>query len=176
MELVEEIERKNVIRIANQPATYVKQRIAEAAKGLSLAGSAQVRCELVNESLCKLTTVLYEQDGDGTLANVEVVTERILIPVPWGSSGWKLWGLRYWEARTLAKILRVRVENRRKLPVLFDYSAESRNWYINVDTYPTVDAALVYLQKHPVSLHEWKTYSQAYKEYRREVVTAHRNK
>ena len=98
--ITELIERKVTIRGAS-PTAHVKQRLAQAATDLNRAGMLQAQCEVVNEALCQLATMLYAKDSDGALANVDTRTGRLLVPAPWGDTGWKLWGLRQWEARIL---------------------------------------------------------------------------
>lgn len=57
----------------------------------------------------------YEADTDGAPCNVDRVTFRLLRPAPWGSDGWKAWGLRHWEAGTLRQIMLNRQEGHRRV-------------------------------------------------------------
>lgn len=144
------------------PLPNVKQRMAAAAQELSMAGNNQARVELLQESVLALTTVLYECDPDGTPANIDTRTHRILLPVPWGKAGWKRWGLRDWEAGILRQILIVRGQMRRVAP-LFDYNAESRTWHIDLHAYPRLDLALMYWKSHPILLKDWRLFADAYR-------------
>jgi hypothetical protein len=145
-------ERKPEIR-ESRPREYVKQRIAESAANLSRAGVLAARVELINEALCRLAELAYELDTDGTLANVDSVTYRLLIPAPWGRSGYIRWGLRQHEATTLRAILRTRQASPSR-PPLFTFDAQS--WYVNMYDYNTLQTAQWWLQKSPITLKEWR--------------------
>ena len=162
-------DRKETIRQAH-PAGHVRQRIADAAEQLNLAGRLAERVELVNEALCKLTTLLYLPDSDGRAANVDSVTFRLLVPAPWGSRGWRRWGLRAHEAETLRCVLLDRQRSHRvgaRSP-LFTYDVDTRSWYLNVGDYPRVDAALLWLRHSAITLAEWR---RAGVEYRQRRIT-----
>lgn len=169
-------DRKNEIRGAG-PGAYVKQRIADAADKLSLAGTLAARVELCNEALSKLVTLCYELDTDGLAANVDIVTYRILIPLPWGSAGWRRWGLRYHEALVLRAIMLAR-QGGQPAP-LFVYDDGARMWCLNVMDYRGPKAAQAWLHAAPVTLAEWKAYLRQYrngavmvqKRYRKGSVT-----
>jgi hypothetical protein len=112
------------------------------------------RVELVNEALCRLTELAYEQDADGVWANVDSVTYRLLIPSPWGSVGYKTWNLRQHEANTLRKILQTR-QPAGKRPPLFTFDQQS--WFVNMHDYSQLGHAQWYLEKTPITLKEWRT-------------------
>lgn len=164
------VERKQDVRLS-EPSGYVRRRIGQEASNLSLAGQMAACVELVNESLCRLTEMLYEPEVDGGFANVDMVTWRILIPVPWGSQGWRVWGLRAWEAEALRKLLLVRSEMQRHVR-LYDYNEVSYTWHLNLHDYPTYDLALAYLERHPVTLQDWRRQASAYKQRRINAVAA----
>ena len=104
MTILKLTDRKADIRAAG-PGPYVRSRIAEAADALSLKGTMAGRVELANESLSKLVVLVYEADTDRKANNVDLVSLRILIPLPWGSMGWRHWGLRAHEANVLRAIM-----------------------------------------------------------------------
>jgi len=157
VEIKQLVERVADIRNA-RPSASTRQRVAEAAQGLSLAGEAQIHVEMANEALAALTVLLYETDADGRPANIDRRTWRLLIPAPWGREGWRKWGLRSWEAQVLRQVLRVRNEHRTHVN-LFDYDDQSRRWHLNRSDYPTLADALGYLKAHPVSLAEWRKHA-----------------
>jgi len=150
------IDRKVTIRGAS-PTAHVKQRLAQAATDLNRAGMLQAQCEVVNEALCQLATMLYARDSDGGWANVDGLTGRLLVPAPWGNSGWKKWGLRQWESVVLRSVLMARVPNVKPLP-LFDYCDTARTWHLNGSSYPTLADAQNYLQRRPITVAEWRTH------------------
>ena len=151
------IDRKVTIRGAS-PTAHVKQRLAQAATELNRAGMLQAQCEVINEALCQFTAMLYQRDSDGVLANVDARTGRLLVPAPWGDSGWKQWGLRQWEARILRSLLLTRLQDAKR-PPLFDFNNHSRTWYLNSGDYPSLEAATHYLQRGAVKLAEWRNVS-----------------
>lgn len=167
-------DRKNEIRSAPGPGAYVKQRIADAADALSLAGTLAARCELANEALCALVELCYQADADNRAANVDLVTLRLLIPAPWGSSGWKRWGLRGHEATVLRRILLARQNNWKqgRAAPLFTYDPDCRYWTLNIHDYPRIIEAQAWLRSNAITLTEWRraaqqvlsTYRSAYKE------------
>lgn len=161
MELRETVERIADIRHA-KPSAATRQRVQEAAQELSRAGDMQLRVELANEALAALVALLYQADSDGQPANIDPVTWRVLLPCPWGSSGWRQWGLRSYEAEVLRYVLRVRSDARRHVN-LFDYNEQSRTWHVNIADYPTAKDALQYLKQQPVTLREWRQQSAAYR-------------
>lgn len=161
MDLLQVVDRKNEIRTMAQPAHMVKQRIAQAAQDLNRAGSMALHVELANEALCKFVAMLYHKDQDGAWANIDGRTHRLLVPAPWGSKGWRKWGLRKWEGAVLRSIMLARVQDARR-PCLFDYNGEVRLWFLNVTDYGVFDAAQHYLNRSPVTLAEWRKYASTY--------------
>lgn len=154
-------DRKAGVR-ASGPGHYVKQRIADAADQLSLAGTMAARAELCNEALHKLVELAYQSDADLKACNVDLVTLRILIPLPWGSSGWKRWNMRAHEATVLRRILLGRQatwQQGRPAP-LFTYDPDGRYWTLNVHDYPRIVEAQAWLQGNAISLTEWRKVSQ----------------
>lgn len=163
MELMQTIDRKNEIRAAALPASMVKQRIAQAADELNRAGSMALHVELANEALTKFTLMLYQREQDGGWANIDQRTHRLLVPAPWGSAGWRVWGLRNWESRILRCVMLERVKDARR-PCLFDYNTDNRTWYLNVTDYGVIAAADHYLQRSPITLAEWRKHDNAYRQ------------
>ena len=161
MELQQIVERVADIRHA-RPSTAVRQRVAEAAQALDRAGQMQLRVELANEALMALTTLLFNADSDRQPANIDRVTWRLLVPAPWGGAGWRKWGLRYYEGEVLRNIMHARSANQRHR-ALFDYNEASRTWHLALGNFPSVEAAMTYLQKYPIQLAEWRKHSESYR-------------
>lgn len=143
------------------PTAAIKQRMAENAQAISKEGDNQARVELLNEACLALTVKLYATDPDGRLCNVDSKTGRILIAKPWGSAGWRKWGIRYWEGLILRKILITRSQMKRGTPI-FDYS-ETGQWYLNGRDYPRLDSALIYWKSSPITLRDWRLFADAYR-------------
>ena len=174
MELTTLIERTQTIRDA-LPLPSVKQRLANAAQELSLAGDNQTRVEALNEAVMHATQVCFLTDPDGVLRNVDRKTYRIIPKMPWGRAGWEFWGLRYWEAEQLRAILRVRSQMQR-VPPLFDWNEYSMKWHLNASDYPRLDLALLYWKKQPITLSEWRNHADAYRQRAQERMAKHRGK
>jgi hypothetical protein len=158
MELTELIDRVQELR-AKGPARFGRERIAEAADAINRAGDMQLRVELANEALAALCVVLYQADADGRTPNLDRLTWRLLVPAPWGRGGWKRWGLRAWEADCLRGILMIRCEMIRHQN-LFDYNAAGQTWHIDLKTFPTLETAMQYLKRYPITLDEWRKRSE----------------
>lgn len=174
MELKELFERSVEIRQAI-PTPSVKQRLAQAAQELSLAGSNQARVELLNESVMAITKILYDTDPDGHLPNIDSYTHRIIIAKPWGKGGHTKWGLRDWEATVLRRILILRSEMRRVQPV-FDYAPDSKQWYLNYASYTRLDMALMYWKSNPIALKDYRLFADAQRQQARERMDRLRGK
>lgn len=172
MSFTEQLSRVAEIRHAETPGVYLKQRIAESAQSLSKAGELAARVEAINEALTAFTSLLYQADTDGSFANVDAVTYRILVPCPFGSSGWRKWGLRAWEAGELRQFLAKRCTMSDKRPALFDYNAESRTWHLNVADYGTFEAAAHYLKREPMTIKALRIMGSQYKKTRTQIVSS----
>lgn len=144
------IERKHEIRAAPPPPGFVAGRIGKAAEAISRKGTLAARVELANEALSKATVMLYEEEA-GRRCNVDA-TGIILIPLPWGSNGWRAWGLRYHEARTLRVIMAAPKPNR---PPLYLYDEKARRWSLNVADYPVLPAAMFWVERNQITLNRW---------------------
>lgn len=151
------LERVSEIRNAETPGVYIKQRVAAAAEQLSNAARLQGTIEIANEALCKLASILYER-VEGQPVNVDSRTYRLLVPAPWGDSGYAKWGMRAVEARILRSVLMTRA--RSNTQALFDYA--DRRWFLNAATYKNRGLALEYLKNNPVTAKEWLRHSNAW--------------
>lgn len=159
MDFMEQLGRVSEIRNAETPGVFIKQRVAAAAEQLSNAARIQGSIEIANEALCKVAALCYEV-VDRQLVNVDSRTFRLLVPAPWGDSGYSKWGMRAVEARILRSILMTRANSDQA--ALFDYA--ERRWYLNAPMYKNSAAALTYLKENPVSAREWMRHSNAWHE------------
>lgn len=161
-QLLRELARTEQLQ-AVQPVTTIEQRrgvIAAAAQALSRRGLASAKTELVNSALLELAKLLYAADEDGQPCHYDPPTRRILVALPWGSEGYKTWGLRASEARSLRKIMLDRTMLTEPFP-LVDWDAECRSWLLNVRPYLSLGRAVLYLQTYPVSVQEWRAAAAA---------------
>jgi hypothetical protein len=133
-----------------QPQRHTALRTA--AEKLSRRNADQAICELFGEALMRLVDLCYEEDAGG-YCNIDQVTNRILIPLPWGKSGHSQWGIRIQEANILRRILVLR----QRQPGLFLYDTMRRAWRVNLYDFPSRDVAMSYLIRQPVSIAEYRT-------------------
>ena len=122
-------ERKNGIAATTLQAG--RQRVGSVAAALSLRGQMKARAELCNEAVGALIRLCYEADTDGGPANVDVVTGRILIPLPWGERGHRRYGLRSTEQRALRRYMLDLQDHKPAGAPVFTYDPTSRSWYLN---------------------------------------------
>ena len=162
-ELTQLLERAQIVTTIATPAS-IKQRIAPTADELNLAGHSQAQLDIAITAIAHLIAKLYVTEADAGLANVDSMTGRILMrPLPWGESGAARWGLRRWEGQCLRRLMLDRVGQRRRLPCLFDYNTESRQWHLNTHDYPTGVDALEWLKRDGPRLVEWRTIINDYR-------------
>jgi hypothetical protein len=122
------------------------------ATNLSRRGVAQAKVELMNNAVATACDLCLECDPDGRPANVDHITGAVLVPLPWGEAGYKMWGLRVTECRQLRYILRRRAEHDR--PPLFDYDPQMRRWVFS--SFWTRNTAAGYLRASPLTLAEYR--------------------
>jgi len=147
--IIRTLERKTPIVQAAPPRHSGLRGVAvELSRRLLYAGTI----ELLTESLHRLVTLAYEQDGLGYI-NVDGVTGRLLIPAPMGRAGRSLWGLYPSEGVALGYILRQRQATGM---ALFVYDRSRRAWLVNLEDCPNKRAALAYLKAYPISQEEFR--------------------
>ena len=122
------------------------------AQNLSRRGRGATKAEVFNHALTALAELCLEWDGDRR-ANVDV-DGRLLVPAPWGDSGYKVWGLRVTEARILRHIMLQRAAHP---GALWHYDYDGRCWLWNLDHRKS--SVLSYLTNQPVTVGEyWSAY------------------
>jgi hypothetical protein len=126
------LERKTAISTA-QPERYT--HIARAAQTLSRRTVDQATTELLNEAHSRLILLCYERDDTGHFVNVDEVTGKVLIPLPWGKKGHAKWGIAPSEADVFRRIMFAR--QRLGLP-LFHFDRSRRSWFLALHDYPAL--------------------------------------
>lgn len=147
-----------------------QKRLTEAAEGLNRAGLHQLALTNATASLVALSKILFDLEG-GQFANIDPVTRRILIPVPWGAAGYKRWALRKWEGETLRAILMDRGEDDSR-PMLFLY--DEGQWFVSPD-YDSYEAALAWIKEYGPTLEEWRPKVERRRERYKNLMTARRS-
>lgn len=132
-----------------QAAPQRHTSLRKAAEALSLRNVDQAVCELFCEALMRLVDLAYEEDAGG-FCNIDRVTCKVLIPLPWGRAGHKRWALRPQEAVLLREIM----QRRQQLQGLFLYDGTRHSWHLNLKAYATRDDANAYLTRYPVAISE----------------------
>jgi len=153
-------ERKNGIAATALQAG--RNRVGNVAGSLSLRGQMKARAELCNEAVARLIRLCYEADTGGGPANVDAVTGRILIPLPWGEKGHRRYGLRSTEQRALRAYMFDLQSHKPAGAPIFTYDPLSRSWYLNF-----------YDHKGPGALEYWQQWGlneSAYSERVRQKV------
>lgn len=150
------LERKSFLS-THQPQRYSVLR--HASEVLSRRNTDQAVCELMNEALARVILLAYEEDQGG-LCNIDRVTGRFLIPMPWGRGGQTKWGLRRREADILRNIL---FRWHYPGPSLILYDRPRRSWQVNLYDFETAADAKGWLAKHQVTI-------ALYRDARAEVV------
>lgn len=141
-----------------RPAHHAPVRtVAAAGDTLTRKGLAALAVEHLTGALLRVIELAYEEDTDARLANVDAQDGRLLIPVPWGSAGYKKYGLRRREGEVLRLILFERMTPKAGAPVpLFTYAEERRTWHVNLFDFPSRSAAGDYLRHAGVTVREYK--------------------
>lgn len=130
-------------------------RAADVSASLTRRGAAAATAELLNEAVMKAIGYCYEVDEDGHPANVNA-DGRIEIPMPWGSVGRPLYGLRRTEGDTLRRYLQF-LEGQRRPIRLFYF--EGGRWYVDAFTYPSQADALGYWRVVAMTAAAWRRFS-----------------
>ena len=143
------VERKSTIM---QSAPQRHSTLRHAAESLSLRNVDQSITELLNEALARVALLCYERGDDGQLCNVDPLTGRVLIPLPWGRAGYAKWGLTPSESNVLRLIMLTR--QRRGLP-LFAYDRSRRCWYLNLADYD--EAVITQLKEWQIDITEYRS-------------------
>lgn len=132
-----------------------RARAADVSATLTRRGAAAATAELLNEATFKAIKMLYETDFDGIPANVDG-NGKILIPLPWGSVGRPLYGLRRTEGDTLRRYLQFLAGQRRPIPL---FTFDAGRWWLNVWDYTSADKALGYWRTVAIDAAIWRRFS-----------------
>lgn len=145
----------DLLRIAGRAAeitgTYSNSRIAQPERVDELTRAALV-VEHVNQEMVTFVHFVYRRAGNGRL--LHILSDGQLRPgvwCPWGSSG-KSTLTR--PARNLVRKWLLAKEAGRLRPP-FVYLPQYRRWYVDLKRYPTLEAALAWLERHQLSAGEW---------------------
>lgn len=151
--IIHTVERKGIIAAA-APARH--NAISRAAEALSRRNADQAVVELFMEAMQRLTLLAYECDTDG-FCNIDPITNRLLIPAPWGKTGHKRWGITPSESMVLREIVQQRQPQRAdRPPGLWLYDRTRRTWRLNLFDFDTLADGQRYWQKWPITVSEYR--------------------
>jgi hypothetical protein len=137
-----------------QPPRHTALR--QAAESLSRRNVDMAIVELYMECMQRLTQLAYET-SEGTLCNVDSVTHRFLIAVPWGRNGHQRWGLSRSEGIVLREMIQTRqAQTDSRPPGLFLYDRTRRSWRVSFFDYDTLQDAQAYWQRYPLSVQQYR--------------------
>lgn len=142
--------------IASAKLRAGRQRLGNVAAALSLRGQMKARAELCNEAVGVLIRLAWQSDTDGGPANVDIVTGRVLVALPWGEKGHRAYGLRSTEQRALRRYMFDLQNHKPAGAPIFTYDPTSRSWYLNYFDHNSA-SALEYWKR-------WGMTEAAYKE------------
>ncbi len=160
IDYTKQLERASGVLTGN-PSPTVRARLKAKAEDISRAGDLKAHLGVIESALMKAITILYESDTDGYPANYDY-NGQALIALPFTYSGWKLYGLRNWEADCLRSVMLERLKRTEGYIPLFDYAPATRRWYLRIDAYKTEAAALQWLKVDPVTVTEWRAALQRF--------------
>lgn len=140
--------------VSAKPDRYTALR--KATDQLSLRNADAAIVELLNEAMQRLTLLAYEQDADG-YCNIDGVTGKLLIPAPWGKSGYKRWALRPTESIVLREMVQQRQIGRNgRGPGLWLYDGSRRCWRLNLYDYDALADGQNYWQRWGLGVGEYR--------------------
>jgi len=151
--IIKTLERKGDTSQAQPQRFVVVQR---AAAELSRRNADAAVVEVFAEAMQRLTLLAYERDADG-YCNIDAVTWRILIPLPFGKLGHRRWGITPSESVVLREMVQQRQLGRNgRAPGLFLFDASRRAWRLNLYDFDTLADGQKYWQRWPLSVQDYR--------------------
>lgn len=96
-----------------------------------------------------LVDYLYQGDGSVSPFEVDPTTNRIVTALPWGSDGYRAWGLSRSTRDAFNAHMRARSD---EVHPLFRFDTLSAKWLLNVADFPMVESALAHVAADPVTM------------------------
>lgn len=147
------VERKEGIAQA-APARHTT--IQRAAESLSRRNADSATVELFSEAMQRLTLLAYERDSDG-FCNIDPVTCKLMIPLPFGRNGHKRWGITPSESIILREMIQRRQPQRdSRPPGVWQYDRARRCWLLNLFDFDTLADGQRYWQRWALSVAEYR--------------------
>jgi hypothetical protein len=133
-----------------RPALYIERRLDERAAEMSEAGRAAAVAALLNRALLRYGEICWEPVGNKP-AGLDWVTGRCLLPAPWTTTSYRIWGLRRIEQAVLLRYMRL-WSARPAIPPVWVYDAATKRWFGNLQGYTDLRSVVTILQRGIVSV------------------------
>jgi hypothetical protein len=146
------IERISNVYTEPKPEPYVKPRrsvFGEIVDRLTLVGQVVSRVEFANALLLGAVDLLYDVDSDNQFANFDI-DGRVIVSMPWGSTGHVKWNVRSSEANCLRRIM---MQRGTQPGAWIVYQEKRKGWYV---THRTSRHAFAMLAAFPITNEEWR--------------------
>lgn len=145
--------RKEAVATVQPPRYTALRSIAE---NLSRKNVDTAIVELYMEVMQRLTLLAYER-SEGMLCNVDPITKRFLIGLPFGRNGHSKWGLSRNEGILMREMMQQRqAQTPDRPPGLWQYDRTRKNWLLNLFDYDTVEDAQRYWAKYPLTIGQYR--------------------
>lgn len=128
-----------------------RQRAANQADQLSNRAWYGSTAALLNRALTQLIGMTYEPAPYAGLANVDGETLRLLIPVPWSTRSYHLYGLTRGEADIMRALMLGRARTSIKHVPLYVYDDLLFRWTVNLYDYPNARAGAMYVDAYALT-------------------------
>lgn len=139
-----------VDRAANITGSYGRARVMP--EQFDAATRAALVVQHVHSELATFAAFVYQKDGRGRWLHILADGQMARgVWVPWGSSGKAT--LTRQERDTVRKWLHLKAQSRLRPP--FRYDAKTNRWYVDLRRYPTLEAALDWIERHKMTPGEW---------------------
>jgi hypothetical protein len=155
-------EYNGIIRTMERKSDVVEVRperfstVQRAAQALSRRNADGAVVELFAECMQRLTLLAYERDDDGYV-NIDPVTRRILIPLPYGKAGHRRWGITSSESVILREMIQQRQgQTADRPPGLWLYDRTRRCWRLNLFDWDTLQDGQRYWSRWPLTVAEYR--------------------
>jgi hypothetical protein len=130
--------------------------IQRAAESLSRRNADAAVVELFMEAMQRLTLLAYECDDNG-YCNIDLVTGRILIPMPFGKAGHRRWGISVSESVILREMIQQRqTQTADRPPGLWLYDRSRRCWLLNLYDFDALADGQRYWERWPLTVAEYR--------------------
>lgn len=139
-----------VDRAASITGTYGRARVMP--ERFDAAARALLIVQHVHNELVTFAAFVYQKDGRGRWLHILSDGQMARgVWTPWGSSGKAT--LTRPVRDTVRRWLHIKAKSRLRPP--FRYDAQTNRWYVDLQRYPTLEAAMDWIERHRITHTEW---------------------